>query len=136
MYELFEHTSDLGLRVKAPALDALFREAAAGLFSMIVEEWRPGGVTRKFEFNLRADSNDTLLFDWLSELLYTFHTEHALLSEFEVKVEGGTLEARVIGTPLDHAVHHLLHEVKAITYHGLRVEQAHGGWLAEVIVDI
>jgi SHS2 domain-containing protein len=28
------------------------------------------------------------------------------------------------------------HEVKAITYHGLRVERADGGWLAEVIVDI
>ena len=32
--------------------------------------------------------------------------------------------------------HRLLHEVKAITYHGLRVEPAAGGWLAEVIVDI
>ena len=136
MYELFEHTSDLGLRIKAPGLDALFREAATGLFSMIAEEWRPGGATRKFEFKLRADSNDTLLFDWLSELLYTFHTERTLLGEFEVKVEGGKLEARATGTPLDHAVHQLLHEVKAITYHGLRVEQADGGWLAEVIVDI
>jgi SHS2 domain-containing protein len=30
----------------------------------------------------------------------------------------------------------LEHEVKAITYHGLKVEPADGGWLAEVIVDI
>ena len=33
------------------------------------------------------------------------------------------------GTSLDH-------EVKAITYHGLQVEQTADGWLAEVIVDI
>ena len=38
MYELFEHTADLGLRVRAPDLDTLFAEAAAGLFSMIVED--------------------------------------------------------------------------------------------------
>ena len=30
----------------------------------------------------------------------------------------------------------LSHEVKAITYHGLRVEHEVGGWVAEVIVDI
>ena len=45
MYELFEHTSDLGLRVKAQDLDTLFREAAEGLFSVIAEEWRPGDTT-------------------------------------------------------------------------------------------
>jgi SHS2 domain-containing protein len=28
------------------------------------------------------------------------------------------------------------HEVKAITYHGLRVENVGDGWAAEVIVDI
>ena len=37
MYELFEHTADLGLRVEAQDLDALFRDAAEGLFSIIVE---------------------------------------------------------------------------------------------------
>ena len=36
----------------------------------------------------------------------------------------------------DRDRHILDHEVKAITYHGLKVEQNDGGWLAEVIVDI
>ncbi len=40
------------------------------------------------------------------------------------------------GEPLDHTRHELAHEVKAITYHGLRVERTADGWLAEVIVDI
>jgi SHS2 domain-containing protein len=40
------------------------------------------------------------------------------------------------GEPLDRARHVLEHEVKAITYHGLRVEKIADGWLAEVIVDI
>ncbi|MHC4966372.1 MAG: archease [Planctomycetota bacterium] len=30
----------------------------------------------------------------------------------------------------------MLHEVKAITYHGLKLEQTAAGWQAEVIVDI
>jgi len=28
------------------------------------------------------------------------------------------------------------HEIKAITYHALKVEQTADGWLAELIVDI
>ena len=41
-----------------------------------------------------------------------------------------------LGAPLDPEVHRLLREVKAITYHGLRVERSGDSWLAEVIVDI
>jgi SHS2 domain-containing protein len=136
MYELFEHTSDLGLRVRAPDLDTLFREAAEGLFSMIAEEWSTKEAPSRHEFNLTADSRETLLFDWLNELLYTFHTERVFLSRFEVGIDGLTLEARAAGTRIEHSAHRLLHEVKAITYHGLKVEREGEGWLAEVIVDI
>ena len=36
MYEVFEHTADLGLRVRADSLQSLFVEAARGMFAMIV----------------------------------------------------------------------------------------------------
>ena len=136
MFELFEHTADLGLRVRAPDLDTLFREAAEGLFSMIVEHWEPDDTAREYRFALRAGRRDDLFFDWLNELLYTFDTTHCLLGRFELNVAGTKLVARAWGTPLDLSVHRLLHEVKAITYHGLLVEPTDAGWLAEVIVDI
>ena len=44
----------------------------------------------------------------------------------------GGLSGTAWGEPLDPARHALDHEVKAITYHGLRVEQTADGWLAEV----
>jgi SHS2 domain-containing protein len=37
---------------------------------------------------------------------------------------------------MDTSRHQMEHEVKAITYHALRVEQTATGWEAEVIVDI
>jgi SHS2 domain-containing protein len=37
---------------------------------------------------------------------------------------------------MDESRHEMDHEVKAITYHGLKVEQTADGWYAEVIVDI
>ena len=35
MYEFFEHTADVGLRVQTTTLDQLFADAARGLFSMV-----------------------------------------------------------------------------------------------------
>jgi len=42
----------------------------------------------------------------------------------------------VRGETCDPARHSLAHEVKAVTYHGLAVEQVPDGWRAEVILDI
>jgi SHS2 domain-containing protein len=81
-------------------------------------------------------NREDLLFDWLNELLYTFESERLLLVEFDVQVHDEAVEAIGRGEPFDESRHQLEHEVKAITYHGLKVEQVPGGWLAEVIVDI
>ena len=136
MYESIEHTSDLGLRIQASDLNTLFREAAEGLFSLMVEALASQAGIGERTFELAADSLDLLLFDWLNELLYTFDTTRNLLGRFEVRVVGTGLTARALGSRLDPSAHHLLHEVKAITYHGLKVERSGDGWLAEVVVDI
>jgi len=136
MFELFEHTADLGLRVRGPDLTTLFRDAGDGLFSIIAEPWTRKPASREFRFALEARRIDDLFFDWLNELLYTFDTSRYLLSEFELEMGPLRLEARAAGVEFDPVVHLLRHEVKAITYHGLRVEPDPEGWLAEVIVDI
>ena len=136
MYETFDHTADLGLRVRAPDLDTLFAEAAEALFSTLVEDL--GTVVARQKVDVSLDGNDRalLLFDWLKALLYHFDAGHLLFSRFAVRVRPDGLDGTAWGEPLDRSRHELGHEVKAITYHGLRVEPADGGWLAEVIVDI
>jgi protein archease len=136
MYEMFEHTADLGLRVRAADLDTLFAEAATALFAALVEDLGTVVASRRVDVRLPAEETDYLLFDWLKALLYHFDAEHLLLSRFEVHVGEDGLTGAAWGEPLDRSRHELAHEVKAITYHGLRVEKTADGWLAEVIVDI
>lgn len=136
MYETFEHTADLGLRVRAPDLQTLFVDAARGLTSMIVANLEQVRRDRQMKFNVSGTRYDELLFDWLSEILYAFESGHLLLSHFSIEMDGSGLTATAEGEPADERRHQLEHEVKAITYHGLRVEQTPDGWLAEVIVDI
>src|SRR5262249_3147117 len=115
MYETFDHTADLGLRVRAADLDALFAEAAEALFSAIVEDLQTVRPVQEVEVPLEGQDLAYLLFDWLKALLYRFDAEHLLFSRFEAKVTGGGLEGRAWGEPLDRARHELSHEVKAIT---------------------
>jgi SHS2 domain-containing protein len=136
MFELFEHTADIGLRVRAADLPELFRDAARALFSVMVanlDEVRP---VQDVALRIEAGQLDDLLHDWLAELLYTFDARHLVLSAFEVNVEPPCLTAVARGEPLDPQRHHLGMEVKAITYHGLKLEHQDGDWLAEVIMDI
>lgn len=136
MYEVFEHTADLGLRVRAPTLEALFAESAEGLFSLIYPNLDAVRRVRQKRFDLAGDELDYLLFDWLNELLFTFATERLLLAEFDVHLAGPSLAAICRGESLDLERHRLEHEIKAVTYHGLRVVPDRDGWLAEVVIDI
>ncbi|MEX2185477.1 MAG: archease [Pirellulales bacterium] len=136
MYEFFSHTADLGLRVRAATLDELFADAARGLTAMLVanvDDVRPLDEQRLV---IDGENLEYLLFDWLSELLFTFETSGLLFCEFDVRVSNRHLEAVCRGEPAEPGRHKMEHEVKAITYHGLRVEQENGAWLAELIVDI
>ena len=136
MYETFDHTADLGLRVRAADLNTLYAEAAQAMFSAIVEDLETVRPEQVLEVKLSGTDREYLLFDWLRELLYRFDAEHWVYRDFTVTVRPDGLTATIRGEPLDPAQHGLSHEVKAITYHGLTVEQTTDGWLAEVIVDI
>ncbi len=136
MHETFEHTADLGLRICAGDLNTLFIEASQALFEAIVTDLATVRPSRRVGVSLPSEAPDLLLFDWLKELLYYFDGEHLLLGKFEVEITDSGLTGSAWGEPLDRTRHNLEHEVKAITYHGLRVECTGGEWLAEVIVDI
>ncbi len=136
MYEVFEHTADLGLRVKAASLNDLMADAASGLFSMIVVNLDDVERVVTKTYKVLGNQPDYLLFDWLTELLYTFDTERLVLADFKVHLDESGLTATCRGEPIDREKHDLDHEVKAITYHQLRVDETEAGWVAELIVDI
>lgn len=136
MHELFEHTADLGLRVHAPDLNTLFAEAAACLVAAILDNPESIQATTSHTVTIPGSDREMLLFDWLRELLYRFETDHQLVARADVTVQETGLQATLWGEEFDTTRHIPAHEVKAITYHELKVEPHLTGWLAEVIVDI
>ena len=136
MFETFDHTADLGLRVKAPQLDELFVEAARGLMSILVDNTDSIQAVQSEELQIEGSEREYLFFDWLNELLYRFEATQMVYSKFQLQFDDIGIHATIKGERLDRRRHILSREVKAITYHGLKVEESSSGWLAEVIVDI
>jgi SHS2 domain-containing protein len=136
MHEIFEHTADLGLRIRAADLNALFCEAAEAMFAMIVANPEAVEAVEAVSLAVAAERTDDLLRDWLAELLFTFDSRHLVLNHFAVQVSETSLTATARGEVFDPERHEPRMEIKAITYHGLKLEKTPDGWLAEVIVDI
>ena len=136
--EQFDHTADVGLRVRGDDLDDLFRTAAEGMFDFIVVNRDAVRVEEMESLALEADAPDDLLAAWLGELLYRSETRHRLYSRFDVRVtaDGHRLEAEIGGEPIDVDRHILDHEVKAVTHHGFSLIRDDHGWVAELILDI
>jgi len=135
-FTLFEHTADIGIHVEAGDLNTLFADAGCGLFAIIAGDLDEIESTHSVEIKIDGNDRDYLLLDWMTELLIQFELNKFLLSKFKVEVNKQGLSATALGEPIDFSRHRLAHEVKAITYHGLNVEQTAEGWAANVILDI
>lgn len=137
MHEYFEHTADVGISISCSTLQEVFSEAGIALFELIADRLENVHPEQTVFIRLQQKDRELLLFDWLNQLLYLFETEHWLFSRFDINLTDQGLEAKAYGEPCDNQRHPLSHEVKAITYHQLKLQQqSDGGWLAEVIVDI
>jgi len=133
---LADHTADVGLRIEAPTLPALFEEAARALTALLVEEPEAVVPREAIRVALEADDPADLLVDWLHALLVAFELRRLVFARFEVELCDGALGAVATGEAFDPARHRVAHEVKAITYHRRSLRQGPAGWVAEVVVDV
>jgi len=135
-FEYFDHVADLGIRVRAPTLERLFQTAGHALMNWIGPE-PCGGAEQEREIALSSEDLEQLMVRWLQELLYLFQQRHQYFAGADWRdVTASGLRATVRLRSWDDTSSESYHEVKAVTYHKLRIVREAGGWDATVIVDI
>ena len=107
-------------------MEQLFADAGRGLLSLILEDIHSVQPCVEREFRIDGTDLAYLLVDWLNELLFAFESQRLLLSDFDIRIDPQGLAATARGETIDEVRHQLAHEVKAITYHGLFVQQIAG----------
>lgn len=133
-------TADIGLELAADSPEELFIAAAEGMFAIIFGDRPSDNATSSMEINLQADSLEQLLVDWLSELLFLFDTKGHIPSNMGLRIRADTapvvLYATVDYRSYDRNRDIAEHEVKAVTYHMLKIEEKDNRYRCHVIFDL
>jgi SHS2 domain-containing protein len=83
----------------------------------------------------KAQDLEELFVNWLNELLSLSSTKELIFSDFKInKLDKNNLEAEAEGEDIKNYKVNM--EVKAATYHQLKIEDKGDFWQAEVIFDV
>jgi SHS2 domain-containing protein len=128
------HTSEIGLRVQADAPEQLFACAAQAMFGLLRASPDTSNPPIHHHVAISSVDGESLMVDWLSELVYLHETTGALFPDCTILRWTPThLEAQVTGyPPSDTPAMH----IKAVTYHQLLIQANADGWTAQIYFDI
>jgi SHS2 domain-containing protein len=135
-FEIIDHTADIGIIAYGTDIEELFSNAALALFSLITEL---ESVEEKLHLDLEVSSadRDSLLVEWLNELIYFFDAKHILFNRFDIEsLTHNQLKATCHGEGFDPMKHKIKMGVKAATYHMLKLDKSGDGCKAQIILDI
>ena len=139
MFELFEHKADIGIRGIGKSLEEAFAECAKAMFSVMAELEK---VEAKEEVEVKAEATDReqLLVEFLNQLLYLKDVKETLFSQFNLYITnvGGLwkLKGKALGEKANKEKHSIKGDVKAASYHQLKVAEEAGKWIAQCVVDV
>ncbi len=122
-FTILDHTADVGIIAYGGDMKEAFANAARGMFSLITDldsieesEYR--------DVELTVSDEESLLVEWLNELIYLFDVENMVFRRFSIsRLTRTSLKARIYGQKVDTARHEIKTGIKAATYHMLSIER-------------
>jgi SHS2 domain-containing protein len=135
-FEVIDHTADIGIVVYGADIKQVFANAALGLFTLMADlDNLKEDIKREIEMS--AEDVEVLLVEWLNELIYISEVEHIIFKRFEINELSNTkLKATCFGEKIKPGQHRLKREIKAATYHMLRLNKDDGGYKVQIIFDV
>jgi len=131
-YVEIEHTADRALQVWGNRLLDLFVGATRGMYSLMADldglvatNWR--------EVRLDAWDRESLLVDWLNELLFLTEAEGILFVECDFESLTDTALVAQVGGVLALPTKA---QIKAATFHNLALERDERGWSTVITFDV
>jgi SHS2 domain-containing protein len=135
-YRTFDHTADLGIEVYGEDQNQLFSNAGFALFDLITEADKIE-VKTSLDLTVEEMNLEDLMVNWLRELLYLHQSERYLFRDFIIHENSEKLlRATLKGEKFDPLRHELIREIKAVTYHQIKVAHEKEMWVSRIVFDI
>ena len=132
-YRFLEHTADIRLQVWGKTLEELFENAALGMMEYLFGEYN--GNYENIDSSaveIEAPDKESLLVDWLSELLCLTNTNYKRVVKFDLAIKDNTRLLAKIGAIKANAIE----DIKAVTYSFLKIENENGLFETIITFDI
>jgi SHS2 domain-containing protein len=131
-YREIEHTADWELEVWAPNLSTLLEQAARGMYTLAGTHLQPGPRKIK-QLSLNSLDAESLLVDFLDELLWLGEDEGLAFEQFKISIQNNSsLDAVLVGALIAQQTK----EIKAVTYHNLRIIKSLRGLEVRIVFDV
>jgi len=134
--ETIEHTADAGLSARADSAEELFEVLAEGLAQFI----GPSENVQPLEMRTvetAAEDLEALAVDFLWDVMSLIQIDRFVISKADVTFTGANaVRAELHGEPYQADRHEIHTEVKAVTYHQLKIAKEQGQWVGRVILDL
>lgn len=133
-YEEIPHTADVKIHARADTLELLFSDAFDALMQVLYGKNRSGNLQKRI--GVHASDPESLLADFLSEVLFVCEVEGLVFSRAEIAIDDGNLTSVLYGEPFDRERHAEGTEVKGISYSGLSIQRDANGYMLDIIFDV
>jgi len=136
-YKIIEHTADIGIEVFGESKEALFINAARGMFSIM--DPRPVEHRHQVRKQIQCSGSDDerMLVSWLQELLYLCTVKHLLPVKYEsFHLQRNCASVRIRAVHLQISKITYKCEIKAATYHQLKIQNKKGLFNTRIIFDV
>lgn len=133
-FQFLEHTADIKFQAFGKNIEEVFANSALAMFSSIND--KKIKEDKKIKINAKGKDYESLLYNFLEELLFLFESENFLISKIKkIKItKDFKLNAEVSG---DNANNYEIHiDIKAITYHEMFVKKQGNKYIAQVVLDV
>ena len=133
-FKFLEHTADIKFQSFGKSVEEVFENSALAMFNSMYDRKVKG--KKSFKINVKGKDFESLLYNFLEELLFLFDSENFFMSKVKnIKItKDFQLEAEVIG---DDAKNYGIHiDIKAVTYNEMFVREEKDNWIAQVVVDV
>ena len=132
-------TADVAIEATGKTLGEAFAEAALAMFEVQTDTKKvKPKISKKVE--IKSEDKKSLLFDWLSKLIYLRDVEKMFFSKFHVKIKklgkNFKLDANVYGEKIDAKKHEFKVEVKGVSYTQMEIEEKSNKSRIKVILDV
>ena len=133
-FEVLSHTSDLKIRAYGNEKKELFKNMLVGMFASIHPTFIKEAAKTEHSFEVHASDIELLLVDFLSHALYLsdIHKE----AYVDVAIDEMS-DLHIVGRFVGRQIRYFEEcEIKAVTYHDLKVEKTDDGYTATVLFDL